>query len=345
MATNFTPSTVLATIIQDMEADLRLRNARTLDALSAKGSVVSTEMIEMNWNVIASNSSTAGVPMTTAGAASSTPAGTTVKATLPIGASKIYHQFDIYRTDLKDASRRGSQALRQLFRFHINAGVLALRKAVNNAIWLGDGTDAYGGVVGMGTVIGTGTNSSYAGLTAANWISIVDYNATARPLTRTLLNNLDTQRDINESYYDTVVAHPVTLQKYAELFDVLSTTGNITYMQDINGPRDVAPGAKLYNGVPIISDTDCPAGRIVFFDSNSVKMVSMNLADADQGVVSGYGQQDNFSSIAVADIGGLKINVALLPQSNPGVMTFQLFVVPQLKVENRRQVSAVLNLT
>lgn len=335
----YAPTSVLATLIEDMEADIRLQGARTLDNLSSKGRVTTSDTVDLNWNVVLSDSATATAAMTVAGVDQNT--GDTVRASLSMGTYKIYHQFSISRVDLKDASRRGTQALRKLFAFHVKSAILSIRKQVNNYIWNADGSAGFGGFVGMPVILNN--TLSYAGIdptVRTNWISIKDTNATNRNLTRTLLYNLDTTRDTEEVMYDTIVCHPITLQKYTELFDTVQGVNAIPNATN-RTTVDLAPGARYYMGIPIIPDRFCPVGQIVFFESSAIELLSFDLSDADQGQLSSFGLKDNFGTISSADVGGMRINVALLPQTNPGTLTFQLFVIPQMKVENRRMVQAI----
>ena len=343
----------MATLIQAMEADTRLRNARTLDLLSSKGAVGTTDMIEMNWNVIRTDSTSVGATFATGG--SDQTVGDAVRATLPIGGFKIYHQFSVSRVDMKDAARRGSEQLRRLFQMNLSAGVLSIRKQINSFLFSGTGVAGTGGIIGFNSV--TDHTAAYAGIpyaiysTAAGggWDAIRDRDGattTARALSRSLLYTLDTNRDIYEATYDSIVMHPQTLQKYTELFDTSSATIPAVQVQvPLGYNRDLAPGTKLYNGVPITSDASAPLNQMLFFDSNYVKLVSMDLSNADQGSLTSMGQKDNFETIASADLGGLKLNVALIPQSNPGTIQFQIFAICQLKVENRKYVQVLKELS
>lgn len=336
----YAPTAVLKKLIEEREGDIRLRNARTLDLLASKGRVRTADTVDLNWNVILSDSTTATVAMTTAGTDQTT--GDTVQATLPIGGYKIYHQFSLDRVTLKDTARRGTQALRRLFAFHVDAAILSLRKQVNNYIWTATGSVGFGGFVGMPVVLDDA--AVYAGIspvTYPNWIPILDKNATARALSKTLLRNLETKMDIEEVSYDSIVVAPTMSQKYAELWDTVAQEQAIIN----NRVVDLGTGGRSWAGVPIVADRFCPNTQMVFFDSSAIELLSFDLSSADQGVLESFGLKDNFDTVTSAEIGGLRINVALLPQTNPGVLTFQLFTVPQMKVSNRRMVQAITNLT
>lgn len=338
----FSPASVLAKIIESREQDIRLKNARTLDLLAARGQVRTAEMSDLNWNVILGDSLTSTVPMTTAGSDQTT--GDTVQATLGIGSYKIYHQFSITRVSMKDAAAKGTEKLKQLFKVHVDAGMLSIRKRVNDLIWNGAGSVGDGGFVGFASVLDPA--AVYAGIDPAtwtNWVPILNTAGANRDLSKAILNNMGTLIDVEEVAYDTIVCNPVTAEKYRNLFEL--TVGQFQNQTAVQQNKvDMYSGSLYWDNRPIITDNRCPTGQLVFFDSGCVELMSFDLADADRDQLKRFGLKDNFSTLASADVGGLRINVALLPQTNPGALQFQMFVVPQMRVLNRRMVQAILKL-
>lgn len=337
----FAPTTVLKRLIEDQEVDLRLGKARTLDLLASKGRVRAADTTDLEWNVILSDSATATVPMTTAGSDQNT--GDTIPAKLPIGAYKIYHQFSISRVELKDRAARGTKAIRQLFKMHLEAGIKSIRKQVNNYIWNADGSPSFGGFVGLSEVYDP--TATYAGINPAtytNWIPIISANGgTGRALTKGLLRDMETLMDLEEVDYDCIVVHPTMSQNYAELWDVIAQEQAVVNNQVV----DLATGGRSWANTPIVTDKYCPNTQMSFFDSNSVELLSFDLADSDRGQLNSLGMTDNFSAMTSAMVGGMMVNFAMIPPVNPGNITIQMFTLPQLKVANRRQVQAILDLT
>jgi hypothetical protein len=341
----YTPTEVLAKTIEESVIDVRLRNAVTLDLLASKGRVRSVDYSDIFWDVVVSGSGTSVVPMTTAGVAQTT--GQTVQATLGLGQFKLYHQFDLNRVALKNASARAPGALKQQLQFHVRAGLLALRRQINQFIWTADGTAAFGGMVGMQQVLlPTATYANINPVTFPIWAPVLNTNATPRALTKAIIYDFQRVKMEQEVMSDSVVTSPITAQTYNVLFDTLA--GNFQFPSTLGGSEnrlDLAPSTRYLDGAPIIEDPMCPAGQIVTFDSQQVELISFDLANADSGTLSRYGMKDNFETISSAEIGGLRVNVALLPQANPGIITFQMFVLPQLVVYHRRMVQAINQLT
>lgn len=336
----YSPAAVLAKVIDDMTPDLRLKNAVMLDALSRAGRIKKdAAATALYWNAIATGSTAATAAMSTAGTSQAT--GDAVQASLSIGGFKLYHQFDVGLVELTQARKEGVGALKELFGQNVSGGLLSIRRQLNTLLWTGTGNLASAGVVGMSTVLNA--TAAYAGIdpaTYTQWVPITLTNGTSRPLTRDLLYDWSTAIEVAETYNDVIFCAPTLSQNYNKLWDTVAGTDSIT-----RGQVDLGYSTRSYNGTPIISDPQCPTGQFVGVRVSDIELISLDLGNADNGALAGLGLKSNVSSVESADVGGLAVNVALLPQTNPGVLTFQMFVCPQLKVINRRGVQAILNLS
>lgn len=340
----YSSTAVLAKIIEESVPDLRLKNAVFLDYLSRRGCVVRGDHTDLYWNAIATGSQTATAAMSVAGSDQAT--GDAIQASLGIGAYKIYHQFSVSLVDMKNAQAAGVGKLKNLFKQNITSGMLAMRRQLNTYLWSADGTATSAGIVGVGKVLDN--TIPYANIDPAaysQWKTITQTNATPRALTRNLLYDFSRSLEEQEVYHDALFCSPTMAQTYNVLFD------NVAGINAIMGGADRKPemtdlgyASRAYNGAPLITDPQMPLGQIVGFNTNDIQLISMDLADADQGQIQALGLKNNLSSMASAEVGGLVVNVALLPQSNPGIISFQLLILPQLKVTNRRSIQAIMNL-
>jgi hypothetical protein len=197
--------------------------------------------------------------------------------------------------------------------------------------------------VGIGEIL---KPTPYAGIDPAIyplWSSIVATAANPRALTRDTLYDFSTLLEESETYHEALFVKPALGQKYTKLFD--DVVGNYaSQVADASGQADLGFTNRSYNGVPILSDPQMPAGQMVGLNPNEIELISLDLAEADDGQLAAMGLKDNVNSMASAEVGGLVVNVALLPQNNPGVYTFQMFVLPQLKVTNPRSIQAITKL-
>lgn len=360
----------LAKLIEEQVPDTRLKSAVLLDYLSSRGRVMKGEKIDLNWNVITAGSQADVLPITGGAAIGTLPGAETVNtntgdaapATLPIGVHKIYHQFNLNTVELVNAKANGVGRLRNIFQENINGGLLAIRRRLNTLLWTGVGDAASAGITGVGPIMNNFIG--YAGITPATpvaniyqpWNSIVltnglpvagtGYSAlTNRALTRALLYDLTRIQAEEEVYGDALFVRPSMAQTYTSLFDAAATTLSVANTTGGRANTDLGFNTRSYMGMPIIEDPQMPAGQLVAFNTQDVTLYSMDLASEAVGEAGSLGFHANLSSVSSADIGGLIVNIAMLPQNNPGILTIQMFVVAQLRVANRRSLSAILNLS
>jgi len=338
----YSSTAILKKIIDETVIDTRLNAAKTLQYLSARGRCKAGTQDDTYWNVIVGGSTVAAAPMTTAG--TNQTLGSTVQAALAIGGFKFFHQFTVKRTDMKSASAAGVGKLKQLFSIHLDAGILELRRRVNASIWLGDGTATHAGMVGIGQVLNN--TLAYAGINPATnplWATIQDTNATPRALTRTLLYNLTRIQQEQEVFADAYFVSPLMAQNYQTLFDTVAGNFSIAGVEGAGRNTDLGFNVMTYQGAPVLTDPMIPSNQFVGFNTSTIELLSYDLSSSDGGEIRSS-MKGEYDAITCAEVDGLRINIALLPESNPGNVTFQLFVVPQLKVCNRRHIQGVLNL-
>lgn len=335
---------ILQKLIEENVQDIRKESAKTLEFLNAQGQVRSGKTRDLRWNIIDGEDEVRGASMTTAG--TNTDSGGATDAQLSYGGAKYYANCTISRVDMVEAATSGVGALRDLFGQHLEGKLKALRRKVNQSIWTGNGDAVlHAGMIGMTEV--WDNTKPYAGIDPATnplWKAIHETDpipSTPRALTRTLLENLTTKQEIEEVSATVYVCHPNTHQAYRALFDSIAGSYSIAGVNTATRPVDLGHTNSSYEGIPIITDPMCPQGVFVGVDASAVNLFTYDLANADRGQLQALGQKDNFGQIRSASVAGMNVNIALLPEANPGNITFQLFVVPQLRVRNRRAIQTI----
>jgi hypothetical protein len=301
----YSSTAILKKLIEETVPDLRLRNAKTLSYLNAMGQCKSATNDNMYWDVIVGGSTVASATMATAGVAQNT--GDTVQAALTIGGFKFYHQFSVSRTDMKSAQSAGVAQLRRLFKVHVDSGVLELRRRVNAAIWNGDGTVSSAGIVGINSVLSSSTN--YAGINSTTfplWNSPKDYTPisgitpvapSARALTRNILYNLTRVQQEQEVYSDAYFVNPTLAQTYQNLFDTIAGQYSIPGVEGAGRNTDLGYNVMSYQGAPVLTDPQMPAGLFCGMKSSSVELFTYDLSNATQGELESMSQKDRSSYI------------------------------------------------
>lgn len=264
-----------------------------------------------------------------------------VPAQLRIGSYRVKHQFKISKVAITEAASRAPEELKDLFGAHVTRGLTHITREVNRALYLADGTAAFGQMIGLNSVIDN--TSSYAGISPVafpSWKSIVLGNGTNRNLSKDLLLDLDEAVANNETMYDSIVMSPTTAKAYNKLFDIQGATNTPIILKSSDGrfPEvDLGHGARYYNGYPIVEDPLCPTGIIYFMNSADITLYTFKMR-------SGSAQSSQYEEVVTNNVYGLNLHISELPSNNSAVRKFELFVLPQLRVFSRKSVMVIKDL-
>lgn len=325
-------------VIDDKVANLRLTSAKLLTALNEKNRTATRENTSIDWDIDVGGGGAAWESVTQDGQDTST--DDVVPAQLRIGSYRVKHQFKVSKVAITEAASRAPEELKDLFGAHVTRGLTHITREVNRALYLADGTAAFGQMVGLNSVINN--TSSYAGInptTYTSWKSIVLGNGTARNLTKDLLLDLDEAVANNETMYDAIVMSPTTAKAYNKLFDLQGANNTpIILTSDGRFPEvDLGHGARYYNGYPIIEDPLCPNGIIYFMNSADITLFTFKMR-------SGSAKPSQYEEVVTNNVYGLNLHISELPSNNSAVRKFELFVLPQLRVFSRKSVMVIKDL-
>lgn len=340
----YTPLEALNKVVEDRVAKVRLTGFRTLANLADMGRVRTWRRTNFDWDADIGPASTAWESMLNNGA--STAIGTTVPANLKIGQYRLKHQFDISRVAITEAANIAPADLADLFGTYTDRALNAIFRQLNIAIWQGDGTSTWGGMIGLTKVLDP--TYAYAGIDPSIyplWKSITLSNGgTGRAFSRQLMLNLDQAVQENEAMYNMVITTPSVATTYVTAFDTIAGSySTVNPTQDNTGKIsvDLGHGGRYYNGYPLVEDYLATLGgsngHITMMDANSVWV---NLFDLSKGPDS----PNMGDRLIVNESYGIPVHIAELPSSNSAVRTFEFFVLPQLQVINRKMVQSIKDL-
>lgn len=238
--------------------------------------------------------------------------------------------------------------LEDLFGQKIERAVRRLTKNIGKDLWSGaGGTNQIAGLDGGGAVAATGTYAGIARATYAEWAANVLANgAVPRALTFSLMR--DMRRKIYEAsgeMPDLIVCDALQHEKYGLLFG-----SERRYVQEVSlrGQRIVLDGgyrALEFDGIPVIADVNCPAGKMFFLNSNYIKI--RQLPDVVDAVNGGAGKvqlhgtpEEQFGAQMTA------LTARINPLARTGdAYKFQLILYPQLQVERCNAQGVIADLT
>jgi hypothetical protein len=334
-----TPLEALNKVVDDQITDLRLVAAKTLQNLREAGRIRIVRHTQLNRDVVIDTSTAAWEPITQDGAENDS--DTTIPGLWSFGTHRLKHQFKISRIAISEAKERAPGELKDLFAGEVNTGLIKITRDLNKAIFLGDGTATYGNFLGLTKVLDDAY--AYAGIspvTYPSWKAIQTIAGTSGApvaFTRDMMLQHDKKVAENEVVYNYVTMTPDTAMTYTKLFDTLGGAGALASIAEDSGVKriELGHGGRYWNGIPIVEDTMCLPNTILTMNTNDVELFTFDAATTPAPMAQPETQIVSNKSLGVA------INIAELPSNNSAVRKFEMFVIPQMRVKNRKGVQAI----
>ncbi len=245
-----------------------------------------------------------------------------VPAFLPIAGARVSSSFQLSIQDIAQAKSAGKGALRDLFASDVDSALRTIMQKLSTNIYVGDGTNAAGGIVGLQTAgAASGVYANIDPATYPLWVSYVNTNASNRALTSDLLYATDVAITRKGGRYTAIYCSPELAVKYKQLF---AAQLNIT-TQLPAGQADLGYTGLAFSGRPIIQDINCPNNVLYFVDESEIYLYTLNHETSQNR-------------------GGIQVGIDLLTgHNNPNMKKYGVFTMPQLQLKNRAKAVAVLD--
>jgi hypothetical protein len=171
-----------------------------------------------------------------------------------------------------ELSNSGPEQVIDLLEAKVQQAEMTISKALNTSAFTGTGTETRPQIVGLQTLIGTGTVGGIAGATYTDWQSYVESTSEALSVAkmRTALNTLNS-RNGGEP-----ISHIMTTQTLYEKYETLATptyqANPIVTSKEVQRIIDAGYNALAYAGIPLSFDPSCPTGEMYFFNLKNLMM-------------------------------------------------------------------------
>lgn len=332
-----TPLEALNKVVEDRVAKTQLTSAVFLQKLYEAGRMQTKRNTTIDWDVEVGGGEAAWEPITQDGADTAT--DNTIPAQMRIGRYRCKHQFRISKVDIAEAATRAPSDLSDLFGAQIDRGLLQVIRKLNAALFTGDGTAAFGEMVGLGKVIDD--TFAYAGInpvTYEAWKVISSLNGgVLRDATRDIFMKHDEKVRLAETTYDTIITNPTMATKYNSVFNLNAGAMSMVDKAGQSGLKqaDLGYGIRTYNGRPIIEDPMCQGNRFYFMNLADVDLFTFDMATNPAPA------SQNESPIVSTKAWGMNINLSELPSNNSAMKKYEMYVLPQLRVFNRKSIQVL----
>lgn len=178
-----------------------------------------------------------------------------------------------------ELNNSGKEQIVRLLDAKIKQAKLTLSDNLSESIFTGTGSEARKRIVGLQTLVGTGTVAGIAGATYTDWQSYVE--ATGGALTIAYMKVA--KNTINLGKGGSPVKFIPTTQTLFEKYESLLTP---TYQMDpmvrskeAERLGDVGFTALSYAGVPVVIDEDVPSGEMYFLNAENLKLYVHSMAN------------------------------------------------------------------
>lgn len=178
-----------------------------------------------------------------------------------------------------ELNNTGKEQIVSLLDAKIKQAKLTISDSLNESIYTGTGSESRKRIVGLQTLVGTGTVAGIAGATYTDWQSYVESTSTAL----TIAQMKTARNTINQGKGGSPVKFIVTTQTLFEKYESLLTP---TYQMDplvrskeVERLGDVGFTALSYAGIPVVFDEDVPTGEMYFLNAENLKLYVHSMAN------------------------------------------------------------------
>lgn len=178
-----------------------------------------------------------------------------------------------------ELNNTGKEQIVDLLEAKITQAKLTIADNLNDSIFTGTGNEPRKKIVGLQTLVDTGTVGGIAGATYADWRSYKE--ATGGALTIAYIKTA--RNTINQGKGGSPVKIMVTTQTLFEKYESLLTP---TYQMDplvrskeAERLGDVGFTALSYAGIPMVWDASCPAGEFYLLNPENLKLFVHDMAN------------------------------------------------------------------
>lgn len=178
-----------------------------------------------------------------------------------------------------ELNNTGKEQIIDLLDAKIMQAKLTIADNLNESIYTGTGAEARPRIVGLQTLVDTGTVGGIAGATYTDWQSYEENTGGAL----TIAYMKTARNTINQGKGGSPVSFIVTTQTLFEKYESLLTP---TYQMDpmvrskeAERLGDVGFTALSYAGVPVVFDEACPSGEMYFLNAKNLKLYVHSMAN------------------------------------------------------------------
>lgn len=166
----------------------------------------------------------------------------------------------------------GKEQIIDLLEAKVKQAELTVSKNLNESMFTGTGTESRKRIVGLQTLVGTGSVGGINGATYTDWQSYVESTSEALSIAKMKTARNTINKGQGGSPVSIIVTTQTLFEKYESLLTPTYQMNPLVQSKEAQRLGDVGFTALAYAGVPITFDDACPSGEMYFLNTDNAKL-------------------------------------------------------------------------
>lgn len=188
-----------------------------------------------------------------------------------------FYNTSIVFTKTDEMKNRGKSQVISLLKAKITQAENSAREEIAGDLFTG--TDAAGEIVGLETVVGTGTYGNIAGATYTWWQSTVDSDAVTLSVADMRSAKNSANNGNGGSNVSIIVTTQTLFEKYHGLLTATYQMNQPAVTKEAQRIADAGFTSTQFEGVPMVYDEQCTSGAMYFLNVENFKIMMLEGGD------------------------------------------------------------------
>lgn len=178
-----------------------------------------------------------------------------------------------------ELNNTGKEQIVDLLEAKIKQAKLTIAESLNESMYTGTGTESRKRIVGLQTLVGTGTVGGIAGATYSDWRAYTEATSTALTIAHLKIARNTINQGKGGSPVKIIVGTQTLFEKYESLLTPTYQMDPQVKSKEAERLGDVGFSALSYAGIPFVWDSDVPSGEVYLLSAENLKLFVHDMAN------------------------------------------------------------------
>lgn len=181
-----------------------------------------------------------------------------------------------------ELNNTGKEQIVDLLDAKIMQAKLTIAESLNTSLFTGTGSETRPQIVGLQTLVGTGSVGGINGATYTDWQSYVEASGGALTIAQIKVARNTINQGKGGSPVSIIVTTQTLFEKYESLLTPTYQMDPLVRSKEADRLGDVGFTALAYAGIPMVFDTKVPSGEMYFLNPKNLKLFVHERANMTQ---------------------------------------------------------------